>query len=194
MAPSAIGTLILLAGALGAASIRGQDPDFSGTWAPADSPEGSPTVARTGDAAFRSGAMGSGWGAASIRLEQSGNRLSLEYVQFSAYDLQPPLVFTWTLDGAESRNTMMIGHAATIEVTRADWRGDTLILSTQSPGPDLGDGRSLSAEVRRSLHLVGTDTLVVETTRLGLRPGDPTRTSRSMYVRREGGSGTGSEA
>ena len=86
-------------------------PDFSGAWIrAADSAAARPTVAATGDAAFRVGDMGSGWGSP-LKVAQQPNRLTVEYDVFSAYDLQPPMRLVYALDDTPSVNTVMIGHA-----------------------------------------------------------------------------------
>src|SRR5262245_8136909 len=84
-------------------------PDFSGSWALADAND-QPSIAATGDAAFVSGDMGSGWGGSPLTIKQASNSLAIEYSQFSTYDLQPPLRFVYALDGSDSVNSLMIGH------------------------------------------------------------------------------------
>ena len=66
--------------------------------------------------------MGSGWGSA-IAITQDAKQLSVEYAVFSRYDLQPPLTFTYPLDGSESRNTVMMGRGEQTETSRARWDG-----------------------------------------------------------------------
>src|SRR5262245_19540043 len=84
-------------------------PDCSGDGTRVGSAE-QRSVASVGDAAFRVGNMGSGWGSP-LTLRQADNQLVVEYTHFGTYDLQPKLRFTYALDGAESRNAVMIGHA-----------------------------------------------------------------------------------
>src|SRR5262245_21655228 len=80
---------ILLAGFLSATLLAlvdaQQRPDFSGTWAVSDSAEVRPSVAATGDASFRTGNMGSGWGSP-LKISQRGDSLIVEYTVFSSYD------------------------------------------------------------------------------------------------------------
>ena len=62
--------------------------------------------------------MGSGWGPA-LTITQDGKQLIVEQPLFSRYDLQPPVKTVYALDGTESRNTVMTGHATQTRVSRA---------------------------------------------------------------------------
>lgn len=154
-------------------------PDFSGTWERVDTDPELPSVSSAGDVAFRSGSMGSGWGSP-ITIRQDLGALVVEYAHFSAYDLQPPLRFTYSLDGSESRNAVMIGHTTALQHSRAAWRDRTLMITTEFPAPVAG-GR---VEVRQALTLESADTLVVETTRASL-DGAPPSVTRTTYARRQ---------
>ena len=134
-------------------------PDFSGDWLRADSAE-QRSVATVGDAGFRVGTMGSGWGSP-LTLRQQANQLVVEYVFFGTYDLQPRLNFTFRLDGSESRNAVMIGHAESVLRSRAAWRGDTLVITTEYPAP----AGASDAVVRQVISLSSPTSLVIETTR-----------------------------
>jgi hypothetical protein len=152
-------------------------PDFNGSWARADSQE-QPSIAATGDAPFVSGNMGSGWGSP-LTIEQESNSLAIEYAQFSAYDMQPPLRLTYALDGSDSVNSIMIGHAESSQHSRAAWREQTLVISTQVGVP----GSNMRVEVQQALTLESPQTLVIETTRSGI-PGTAPSVTRTRYVRR----------
>jgi len=165
-----------------APAVAQQRPDFSGAWTQVDSAATGPSVASSGDAAFRRGDMGSGWGSP-LTITQDGGRLTVQYVFFIAYDLQPPLRYVFALDGSESLNSVMIGHASSEQRSRAAWEGRSLAITTQYPAPDVGTGSASSATVRRSLTLAAADTLVIETTRLGVAGGAAT-TTRSVYLKR----------
>ncbi|MBV6522517.1 MAG: hypothetical protein MNPFHGCM_02665 [Gemmatimonadaceae bacterium] len=146
-----------------------QHPDFSGQWvAIVDSAAGSRTVASTGDAVFRSGDMGSGWGAP-LTIRQAADSLIVEYPQFSTYDLQPPLRFAFSLDGGETRAAAMIGHAQVSERSRVSWSGDTLVVVTTFPVPPAA-GASPTTAVRRAMSLAADGTLHIETRREGAAP------------------------
>lgn len=134
-------------------------PDFTGEWVRADSAE-QRSVATVGDAGFRVGNMGSGWGSA-LTVRQEGNRLVVEYAFFSTYDLQPRLKFTFALDGSESRNTIMIGHTESVLRSRTAWHSDTLVITTQYVAP----AGAPEALVRQAISLASPTSLVVETTR-----------------------------
>jgi hypothetical protein len=143
-----------------------QRPDFSGEWTRVvDSSATRSSVAATGDAAFRRGDMGSGWGSPLV-IRQTPDSMIVEYQQFSTYDLQPPLHFVYRLDGSESRNTIMIGHADSKQRSRASWSGDTLVVVTTFPAPT-GSGATM---LRQALFM-GTDgTLSLDTSREGSTP------------------------
>ena len=168
--------LALLGLALPLHVVRSQSrPDFSGEWTRVDSATEQRSVAAVGDASFRVGNMGSGWGSP-LTLRQEGNRLVVEYSHFSTYDLQPKLRFVYALDGSESRNTVMIGHAESVLRSRATWSDSSLVITTTfavPPGVAGGD-------VRHVLILTSSTSLIVETTRPGIAP----TTVRTIYTRR----------
>ncbi|HLA89284.1 MAG TPA: hypothetical protein VJL28_02490 [Gemmatimonadaceae bacterium] len=172
--------LLSLAGAVSVAAAQ-ERPNFSGEWVRADSAAVQVTVAATGDASFRRGDMGSGWGSP-FTITQRADRLVVEYTFFSAYDLQPRLRFTYALDGSESRNAVMIGHATSEQKSKASWVGSTLVIATTYPAPSDAGGRAVTAEVRQALTLESPTLLVVETTRVGVL-GGATTTTRATYIR-----------
>jgi len=163
------------------ATLSAQPPaDFSGRWtleAPAIA--STPAVPGTPAAAAAPGDMGSGWGSP-ITIAQDPKRLSVEYAIFSRYDLQPPLTFTYPLDGSVGRNTVMMGRGEQIESSRAQWNGPALIITTTFEIADRGAGKPFTAELTRKLWLESPTTLVVEVTRAGVL-GGPTSTTRSLY-------------
>lgn len=174
---------LLIAGTTAGAGAQ-QRPDFSGEWTRADSVADGRSVAATGDASFRRGDMGSGWGSP-ITIAQQPDRLTVEYAYFSTYDLQPRLRFVYALDGSESRNSVMIGHAESEQRSRVAWDGSTLVITTMHPVPSAAAtwGRTAVAEVRQALTLQSPTSLVVETTRMGIL-GGPTTTTRAVYTKR----------
>ena len=127
--------------------------DFSGRWT-LDAPAiaSTPAVPGTPAAAAAPGDMGSGWGS-TIAIAQDAQRLSVEYSFFSRYDLQPPLMFTYPLDGSVGRNTVIMGRGEQIESSRAQWNGQTLIISTTFPIANRGAGAPFTAELMRKLWL-----------------------------------------
>jgi hypothetical protein len=165
------------------ATLSAQPPaDFSGRWT-LDAPviASTPAVPGTPATAASPGDMGSGWGS-TITIAQDTQRLSVEYTVFSRYDLQPPLTFTYPLDGSVGRNTVMMGRGEQIESSRAQWQGPTLIIITTLQVADRGAGGPFTAEVTRKLSLESPTTLVVEVTRAGVLGGPPS-TTRSVYRR-----------
>jgi hypothetical protein len=164
--------------------------NFSGAWVRAadSTAERGPTVATVGDASFRMGDMGTGWGVgapggAPLTITQREDSLVIEYVFFSAYDLQPPVRLAHALDGSESRNTVMIGHATSVQRSRLSWRGNTLVITTAYRLPPEVNPRGGIIEVGQALTLELPASLVVETTRGGVAGGSTT-TTRAVYTKR----------
>lgn len=178
----ALVSTLLFASANAAAQAR---PVFDGTWvlagAAADQ-QRTTVVAQSGDGAFRTGDMGSGWGS-SLSFSQRANRLVLEYPYFGAYDLMAPLHFEFALDGREVINEVTIGPGVTRLRTRAVWRGDTLVITTQQAVPPEVGGANVFAEVQRALTLRGSDSLHISTTRVGVS-GAPTNTVLATFARK----------
>jgi hypothetical protein len=160
---------------------RAQPPDLSGNWSaeaaavPPAAPAGVPAPAPRGD-------MGSGWGTPLI-ITQTPAQLIVEHALFSRYDLQPPLRFVYQLDGGESRNTTMAGHASQTRVSKATWDGDVLSVVTLFPGIDPDSGRQFTAEMIQRVSLSSPTRLVIETTRKGVLGGRDTST-RTVYLKR----------
>ena len=162
-------------------TVSAQAPaDFSGRWT-LDAPAiaSTPAVPGTPAAAAAPGDMGSGWGS-TITIAQDAIRLSVEYAAFSRYDLQPPLTFSYPLDGSVGRNAVMIGRGEQIESSQARWNGQALIITTTVDVADRGAGKPFTAEITRKLSLESPTTLVVEVTRAGVL-GGPASTTRSVY-------------
>ncbi len=151
-------------------------PSFAGEWVRVDSTPAKPTVAATGDAAFRTGDMGSGWGAP-ITIRQTDDSLFVEYAQFSAYDLQPRQRYAFALDGSETRNRVIVGHAESVQRARAAWRGGELVITTRHATPP--EISRTPTEVQQVLSLDAAGQLVVATTRPGFRGANVVRTTYS---------------
>jgi len=162
-------------------------PDFSGEWVLViDSALARPSVAAVGDAAFRRGDMGSGWGSP-LAISQQPNSLTVQFQPFSAYDLNPPIRLVYALDGSESLNGLMLGHSESTVRSRAAWAGDVLVITTHYPAPAGAGGAALATEVRQSLTLDAPTVLRIETTRAGVSAGvsaGAASTTRSTYRKR----------
>jgi hypothetical protein len=173
-------TLAICLSALPAALPAQPPADFSGRWTLEPAAVAlTPAVPGTPAAASAPGDMGSGWGS-TIAITQDETRLSVEYSVFSRYDLQPPLKFTYTLDGSEARNTMMMGRGEQMESSRAHWDGQALIIVTDFHIDDRAAGQPFTAELTRKLSLESPTTLVVDVSRAGVL-GGPASTTRSIY-------------
>ncbi|HET7619555.1 MAG TPA: hypothetical protein VFK20_13695 [Vicinamibacterales bacterium] len=154
--------------------------DFSGNWTlepPAIAL--TPAVPGTPAGAAAPGDMGSGWGS-TITITQDATRLTVAYPFFSRYELQPPLTFTYALDGSETRNAVMMGRGEQVELSRARWDGQALIIVTTYRVDDRAVGKPFVAELTRKLRLESPTTLIVEATRAGVL-GGPSSTTRSIY-------------
>lgn len=125
------------------------------------------------------GDMGSGWGTP-LTISQDAKQLKVEYAFFSRYDAQPPLVFTYPLDGSEGRNTVSMGRGNQIESSTAQWSGQTLIITTTHRVDDRAAGKPFTMQLTRKLSLESPTTLIVEVTRAGVL-GGPASTTRSIY-------------
>lgn len=163
-----------------AASAEAQNREvsgFSGTWVRVDADSARrPTVAATGDASFRTGDMGSGWGSP-LTLTLRPDSLIVEYVWYTAYDLQPPVRLAFAADGQESFNGVMVGHATMRQRSRLARRDSALVITTQHDVPGGG-----TVEVRQTLALESPTSLIVETTRAGAL-GGPATTTRTRYAK-----------
>ena len=157
-------------------------PDLSGKWtvvAPAraaGAAQGSapPSLSALGD-------MGSGWGSP-LTLRQDAATLTVEYTYFHPRDVQPTLRFGYRLDGAESRNVANLGRGPQLQVSRAAWHGDRLVITTTHEFVNPRDGRTLTCETRQTLWLENADTLVIETWRSGVLGGKAS-TTRTTWMR-----------
>jgi hypothetical protein len=123
--------------------------------------------------------MGSGWGS-TITITQDTARLTVEYAFFGRGDLQPPLRFSYALDGSESRNTVMMGNGMQVQTSRAAWEGDTLVITTWHTFTNPDTGKPERAEVKHALSLESPSALVVEVARAGVL-GGPATTTRTVY-------------
>jgi len=160
------------------ASASAQGVNVSGTWVRVDS--SATSVATTGDAAFRVGDMGSGWGTP-LTITQGADSLIVAYDFFSAYDLQPPVRLAYAMNGTESRNSVMIGHATVSQRGRVAVRDSAVVITTVFEAPPEVKARG-GVEMRQVLRLVSPTQLAVETTRPGV--GGAPAIARTIYTRR----------
>lgn len=156
-------------------------PDFSGRWTVAPEPSAA-GAGRGGSQA--SGTIGSGWGG-EITITQSAATLTVERAQFSQYDMQPSMRFTYALDGSESRNTINMGRGPQELTSKAAWRETSLVISTGYPFSNPQSGKGETLEVRQELSLDAEGSLVVTTTRSG-PPGGQASATTTKYVKSSG--------
>jgi hypothetical protein len=123
--------------------------------------------------------MGSGWGSP-LTITQDAKQLVVEQALFSRYDIQPPVRTAYALDGSESRNTVMTGHATQTRLSKARWDGPSLVVSTTYPAIDPSTKKAFTIDVEHKLTLEAAGTLVIETTRAGVLGGKPV-TTRAVY-------------
>lgn len=167
-------TIVIVLGLCGPLATPAQQrPSFVGQWVRADS--AAPlTVAATGDARFRVGDMGSGWGSP-LTITQTADSLVVAYTHFSNYDLQPKLRYAFALNGAPSISRVIVGHATSEQTSRARWEGETLVITTTHPAPP--EISRAPIEVKQSLSLDASGRLVIETVRPGASSPNVVRTT-----------------
>jgi hypothetical protein len=178
-------TAIAFGGWLG--GIGAQAPaDFSGRWtieaavAPAPPAPGAPAPAlRPDQGTLNRGDMGSGWGSP-LAITQDAKQLVVEQTLFSRYDANAQPRFVYLLDGTESRNSVMIGHATQVRTSRATWEGQALRIVSRYPAIDPGSGKPFTTEVAHRLSLESPTMMIIETTRAAALGGAETRT-RTVY-------------
>jgi len=182
MRPRLLLLAAVLAFATGAAALPVQSrSDFSGRWTSAPEPATQPQGrgARGGGRGGRSGDMGSGWGDP-ITITQDANALVVEYVFFARGDLQPPLRYTYALDGSETTNTVTMGRGEQAEQSRTTWSRGALVITSTYTFVDPDTGQPVSGTLRRTMTLESPTTMIVEVTREGVLGGPPS-TSRTVY-------------
>jgi hypothetical protein len=151
-------------------------PDFSGRWSGEPAPAGDGQRGASGE---RIGNMGSGWGS-NITITQTVERMTVEYMFFARGDMQPPLRFVFALDGAETKNSVMMGRGNQTQTSKTAWEGDKLVITTTQSFDLPGTDQPLTSEVKQTLALESPTSLIIETTRSGVL-GGPSSTTRTVY-------------
>lgn len=150
-------------------------PDLSGRWtAVAAAP------AAGGRGATSAATIGSGWGA-DFTITQSAAALVVDRAQFSQYDMQPPMRFRYALDGSETRHTINMGRGPQELVSKAAWRGATLVITTTFRFTDPQTGKPATSDVTHALALDSSGALVIATTRSGAAGAAPTTSSTTYH-------------
>jgi hypothetical protein len=176
MMPTSLLLAMLVSAAVSANAAAQPPANFAGQWIADAAPAPTPPPLPRGD-------MGSGWGTP-LTITQSATELVIEQPFFSRYDLQPALRFVYQLDGSESRNAIMMGHATQVRVSRAAWDGAALKITTLYPARDPATGKTFTTEVTQRLTLDSPTSLVVEVTRAGAL-GGPATSTRVVYRKAE---------
>ena len=158
-----------------AVSAESQQPDFSGRWISEPPPPIPPAreASMQPGSAVRQPDFGAAWGR-DIIIRQDSRAVTVEWQPFTAYDLQPPLIFAYPLDGSESANTIVMGRGTQTQRSRAAWDGRALVITTTHAD---------DAQVRQTLRLESPATLLIETVRNSAN-GQPV-TSRTVYMRKD---------
>lgn len=169
-------------------------PDFSGRWTTAPDPAvadaeaggrggatrgGAARGRRGGGRGPQTGDMGSGWGDV-ITLSQDTTQLTMEWAFFSRGDLQPPLRYTYALDGSPTTNDVSMGRGVQTERSRARWDGDRLVITSAYTFAHPATGAPVEGTYTRTLSLESPTSMVVEVTRAGVL-GGPETTTRTVY-------------
>jgi len=168
-------------------------PDFSGRWTSAPEPaaDAPPAAGERGRGAARGGRrggggraaragdMGSGWGTV-ITITQDARRLTVEYAFFARGDLQPPLRYTYALDGTPTTNAVTMGRGVQEERSRATWDGGSLVITSTYTFAHPETGEPVEGTLTRTLSLESPTTMVVEVSRAGVLGGPP-NTTRTVY-------------
>jgi hypothetical protein len=170
--PRGLSTLSALAFLFIVSSAAQPLPDFSGRWIAVPEP------AATGDN-LAAGPLGSGWGN-EVTLTQNATTLTVERAQFSAYDMQPPMQFSYTLDGAENRIILNMGRGPQETLVKTLRQDASLVITTSYRVPLPDDGRPETVEMTQVLSLDAPGSLVVTTTLTGLK-GGTSSTSTTRY-------------
>ncbi|HUF48621.1 MAG TPA: hypothetical protein VMM93_12465 [Vicinamibacterales bacterium] len=164
-----VAVVVMAVGAWGWAAHAEAQTNFSGTWVQASSGGGAAGGMGGGG---RGRGMGMG-GAFGERVVVTQDATTLK-----ATNTQPDgtsTTFTYLLDGSESRNSVpgRQGGEPIILVSKATWAGDKLSIAT-TINLAFG-GNAMTFQMTDVLSLDG-DTLTVQSTRSGMRGGEPTVT------------------
>jgi hypothetical protein len=152
----------------------GERPDFTGKW----------TRTATRD---EPNSAESGWGS-EFFIVQHSDRIVVERAFFSRPDLQPPLTFTYFLDGSESRNSILIGRGMQEQVSKVIWEEDKLVITTTHTNPGEEKDQRVTSEVRHTLSFerpsrqAHPPLLVIETIRSAIESGLAS-TTRTIYTK-----------
>jgi hypothetical protein len=176
MRQSTVALAAFTAAILAAGTSAQEKPSFSGAWTTVVDTSTGPKVS-----------LGSGWGDR-FTLLQDSSTLTVERVFYLPRDYQPLLKLRFSLDGSETRDTLLMGRGIQVLVSTAAWEGDKLLITTVHTVRDMPEGQTATCDVTRTLSLqppqmpAWSPSLVVETRRCGFLGGPPS-TTRTVYTR-----------
>ena len=175
---------VVTVGMLATGTAAQERADFSGAWTSPPLP-----ASRGGPDYLPAALPGTGWGS-EFTIIQAGDQLVVERIFYSRGDLQPVLKFRYALDGTETVNGFWMGRGVQEQVSRVEWEGDNLVITTVHGFVNPEDGRTETQEVRQVLTLRWSTrspayepSLVLETTASGVLGGPPTSV-RTVYTKR----------
>jgi hypothetical protein len=125
--------------------------------------------------------MGSGFGD-DITVTQDAQQVAIVSAFFSRGDLQPPLTYTYALDGSASTNTLWMGRGPQTQTSRATWEGQALVIRTTHTVSGEAPHAPTTYEVTQRLTLESPSSLMVDATRAGVGGSAPS-TTRTSYRR-----------
>src|SRR5688500_1869644 len=102
-------------------------PSFAGRWTIAVDTAGGGRGGRGGQGGTTAD-MGSGWGSP-LTITQDATSLTIEYAFFTRGDMQPPLRFVYSLSGAETKNSVMMGRGIQEQVSKTAWDGNRFVIT-----------------------------------------------------------------
>jgi hypothetical protein len=174
---------VLLA-ASGVATLTQSPVDFSGTWIVEPTTRGAGVERGAAPPALSAqGDMGSGWGS-EMTITQDDSSLTVVYTYFHPRDMHPPFTFTYPLNGVTARHTVNMGRGPQEQLSKALWRGATILIATTHRFVNPADGQTLTSDMSQVLSLESPETMVIETTRFGVAGGAPS-TTRTVYRKKK---------
>ena len=93
------------------------------------------------------------------------------------------MLLTYALDGSESRNIVNMGRGPQELVSKSAWQDASLVISTSYRFTNPQTGKADTGDVRQTMTLDKSGSLVVTTTHAGALGGPPS-TSTTVYTKK----------